>query len=346
MLQTQAKDQAIRLKYAVISPVRNEAQYIEKTLKSMVNQTIQPNEWLIVDDLSTDETPQIVAEYARENPWLKLLSRDKRDRQGDRQRGKGVVDTFYYGYEHLSCRDVDFIIKLDGDVSFEPTYFEFLLNKFVENPRLGIAGGGLYERTDGEYWSLVSAPDHVGGPAKMYRQACFEDIGGIVSALGWDGLDEWQALAKGWEVQSFEQQPVFHYRIMGNATGLLKARVEQGYGAYYMAYHPLYALARGARYMFIRPYFVGGLVLVAGYLQAVLQNREQLPEPDLRDFIQRTQLHQIVGGLSGNRVYKSQGVVATPPSPLVRVIKSPLTWVGMILLMLLVWSVARLAVRK
>jgi biofilm PGA synthesis N-glycosyltransferase PgaC len=292
-------------KYVVISPVRNESRFIEGTIQAIVNQTVKPSEWLIVNDGSTDETAEIVARYAELHPWLKLVHRDKREDRGDRQRGKGVIDTFYYGYERLSRQDFGFIVKLDGDISFEPGYFEFLLREFASQSRLGIAGGGLYERTDGQQWSLRTAPDHVGGPAKMYRRACFEEIGGLVRALGWDGIDEWKALTLGWQVKSFDQLRILHHRIMGNATGMLKSKVEQGYGAHYMGYHPLYTAARGLRHMFLRPYVIGGMALIVGHLAAWAQGREQFPDRSVIRYVRQTQLRQLRALFTGERTYKS-----------------------------------------
>lgn len=294
------------LNYVVISPVRNEAQYIEQTIQAMVNQTVKPGEWIIVDDGSTDETSAIARKYMFTYSWLKLIRRDKREDKGDRQRGKGVIDTFYFGYDRLIEQDYQFIVKLDGDVAFDRTYFEFLLDKFAAQPKLGIAGGGLYERTDGENWTLCSAPDHVGGPAKMYRRACFEAIGGLKRALGWDGIDEWQALALGWDVKSFAETKILHHRIMGNATGALKSRIEQGFGAHYMGYHPLYTLARGVRHMFTWPYVIGGLAMIAAHGVAWLQHREQLPDVIVTRYIHHTQLKQLAGLLTGKRIYKNE----------------------------------------
>lgn len=340
-MDSASNKQISELKYAVISPVRNEAAYIEQTLQSMVNQTIPPCEWIIVNDKSTDNTAEIVAHYAEQYDWLKLVNREKRENKGDRQRGKGVVDTFYFGFDQLSCSDFDFIIKLDGDVAFEPTYFEFLLKQYADDPKLGIAGGGLYERTDGETWSLVSAPDHVGGPAKMYRRACFDDIGGIAPVLGWDGLDEWQALHQGWTVEAFVEKRVFHYRIMGNATGPVKAKVEQGYGAHYMGYHPLYIIIRGFRHMLMRPYLIGGIAMIVAYLQAVFQGREQLPEPALKQFIQDTQFKQLTGILEGKRVYKSGQAEDVDLASLGGLAKSPVVWASITSVLGLIWALRK-----
>jgi biofilm PGA synthesis N-glycosyltransferase PgaC len=292
-------------KYAVISPVRNEAQFIERTIRAMINQTMKPSEWIIVNDGSTDETAEIVGRYAKLHPWLGLVHRDKREDKGDRQRGKGIVDTFYFGYERLARRDYEFIVKLDGDVSFEPVYFESLLREFASNPELGIAGGGLYDRGDGKNWKLRSSKDHVSGPAKMYRRACFEAIGGLVPALGWDGIDEWRALSLGWEVQSFSELRLLHHRVTGVATGPLKSKIEQGYGAYAMGYHPLYTIARGIRHMVFRPYVIGGWAMIVGHLVAWLEGQERLADPSVIRYVRRTQLRQLAGWVIGKRIYKS-----------------------------------------
>jgi glycosyltransferase involved in cell wall biosynthesis len=286
--------------YVVITPVRNEAEFIEKTLLSMCQQTISPVEWVIVNDGSTDETADIVARYAAQHAWIRLVNRQDR---GARQRGRGVIEAFYAGHATLACPDYDLIVKLDGDLSFEPTYFESLLREFASNPRLGIAGGGVYERLDGEHWVLQAARHHVRGPTKVYRRACFDAIGGLVPALGWDGVDEWKALMLGWEVQSFLELKVCHYRWTGAATGALKSRVEQGYGAHYMSYHPLFTVARGVRYMFVRPYLVGGIVFIAGYLVAWLRGQPRLSDPSLNRYIRRAQMKQLVGMLAGKHVF-------------------------------------------
>jgi biofilm PGA synthesis N-glycosyltransferase PgaC len=286
--------------YAVITPVRNEAEFIEKTLRSMVQQIVRPTEWVVVDDGSTDETPDLVARYAAQHSWLRLVRRADR---GTRQRGKGVVEAFYDGYETLTS-DYEFIVKLDGDLSFEPTYFESLLREFASNPKLGIAGGGVYERLDGENWVLRAVTDHVRGPTKVYRRTCFEAIGGLVLALGWDGVDEWKARSLGWEVRSFLDLRVLHYRFTGSATGLLESRLEEGYGAHYMGYHPLFLIARGIQRMTNRPYVVGGVAMIVGYFIAPICGKEQLSDPSVIRYVRRTQFRQLLGVLVGKPVHE------------------------------------------
>lgn len=296
-----SNDQHCNQDYVVITPVRNEAKFIEKVLDSMILQTKRPIEWIIVDDGSTDDTPQIVYRYAKRYSWIKLVN--KQDR-GFRQRGKGVIQAFYVGYNTLSVTNYHFIVKLDGDLSFNPTYFESLLSEFMKAPKLGIAGGGIYENPDGVSWVLTSVRDIVRGATKMYRRECFETIGGLYSAPGWDGIDEWKARAKGWDVRSFTKLKVYHYRPMGSATGALISRKEEGMGAYYMGYHPLYIIARSLRHFFTRPYIFGGMAMIFTYFVSHLQGKKKIADPDLIRYIRQTQLRKLSGLLKGKPVHK------------------------------------------
>lgn len=290
-------------KYVVITPVKNEAEYIEKTLRSMIQQTTKPCEWIIVNDGSTDETAEIATRYIAQHPWIKLVNRQDR---GFRQRGKGVVETFYVGYEALTEHDYDFIVKLDGDLTFEPTYFESLLNEFANDTKLGIAGGGVYEQPDGKTWILYTVKNHVRGATKMYRRACFDAIGGLIPAMGWDGIDEWKALTLGWEVRSFFEYQMFHHRYTGTGTGKFKSRVEEAHGAYYMGYHPLYMIARGIHHLASRPYVIGGIAMIITFFADWLRGREQLPDPSVIQYIRRTQLKQLAGLLAGKSIHKNK----------------------------------------
>jgi len=282
-------------KYAVISPVKDEAAFIEATICSMLEQTIRPAAWVIVNDGSRDATQSIVEKYTQEHSWIKLVNRQD---SGIRQRGKGVVEAFYAGFNTLN-ESYDFIVKLDGDVTFGPDYFESLFYKFSFDPLLGIAGGGLYEKPDGKTWSLYTTRNHVRGCTKVYRRECFEAIGGLMASMGWDGIDEWIALAKGWGVQSFLGLKIYHYRFTGAATGYLKSCIEQGYGAYRMGYHPLFMVARGIRRITDRPYLIGGAAMISAYFLAWFRKQELLADPSVVRYIRQSQMKMLAGMITG-----------------------------------------------
>ena len=281
--------------YIVISPVKNEAEFIELTIKSMIDQIHKPILWVIINDGSTDDSEEIVRKYQKEHSWIKLINRPN---DIIRKRGKGVVEAFYEGFKTIDD-DYDFIVKLDGDVSFGPDYFSSLIKEFISDPRLGIAGGGLYEKPDGINWKLNTTEDHVRGATKMYRKACFEEIGGLKPSMGWDGIDEWTALSKGWGVKSFLNLKFMHYRYTGAATGYLKSFYEQGYGAFRMGYHPLYLIARGIRRMNDRPFIIGGLAMIWAYFVAWLRREEMLTSYDIVQFVRKAQMQKLVGFIKG-----------------------------------------------
>ena len=133
----------------------------------------------------------------------------------------------------------------DGDLSFEPHYFERLLDALVQNPRLGITCGNIHVEVYGRWTPEEYLMPWTSGPSKVYRRACFEAIGGLRRSLGWDGVDNWHALMLGWEVGRDKRLTVLHHRPPGTAAGSLKGRIEEGRGAYFIGYHPLFMLARG-----------------------------------------------------------------------------------------------------
>lgn len=277
--------------YVVITPVRNEAAFISRTIASMIAQTVRPAQWVIVDDGSTDNTADTVRAQIVEHPWIRLVQRPDR---GFRQRGAGVIEAFNEGYAALTMTNYQFIVKLDGDLSFAPDYFERLLALFATQPRLGIAGGNCYIQ-DGNAWKPEGAdPTHVRGATKMYRRACFEDIGGLVAHLGWDGVDEWRARTYGWQVQGFLDIPLYHHRATGSASGfIIKGSIEHGRAAYYMGYHPLFMLARGVRRMVDRPFVLRGLGLLWGYFGDCLHRRERVDDSVMIRFLRQNQLSRL-----------------------------------------------------
>ena len=276
--------------YVVITPVRNEAAFIECTIASMTSQTVPPVQWIIVDDGSTDNTADIVRAQTAEYPWIRLVQRADR---GFRQRGRGVIEAFNEGCAALAVADYQFIVKLDGDLSFAPDYFERLLARFAARPSLGISGGTCYVQ-EGNMWRPEETDvTHVRGATKMYRRACLEAIGGLVAHLGWDGADEWQARARGWEVQSFLDIPLHHHRTTGTAKGPVRGRIEQGRAAFYMGYHPLFMLARGVRRMADRPFVLGGIALLWGYVGDWLCRRERVDDPMAIRFLRQSQLRRL-----------------------------------------------------
>jgi len=277
-------------KYVIVSPVRNEGKHIRHTLESVTRQTVKPAEWIVVDDGSGDDTTEIVREYARTFPWIRLVERTDR---GYAEPGRGVIEAFYAGYERIEHRDFDFIVKLDGDLTFEEKYFEFLFDRFRETPSLGMASGVCYLETSNGLEREKHPEFHVRGPSKVYRRECWEQIGGLVKHLGWDTIDEIKAQYHGWETRSYKELVIIHHKVTGKNTGVFKWAVKLGQSDHYCGYHPLFLLAKGVRRLFFPPYILGGVGILWGYFRNYFGKLEQFPEKDVVRFLQKEQMKRL-----------------------------------------------------
>jgi biofilm PGA synthesis N-glycosyltransferase PgaC len=276
--------------YVVISPVRDEGNYIKLTLDSVVSQTAKPAQWIIVDDGSIDDTSTIVEQYVERYPWIKSL---KLDKQGQRARGTRVVQVFFEGYRQVDV-DYDFLVKLDGDLSFEADYFECLLARFADDPQLGIASGEPYYPYGGDWRPEKAPPDHTRGQTKVYRRTCFENIGGLTPVLGWDSIDELRAQMKGWKTRTFPELRLHHCRPMGSAEGKLKGPAKKGQVAYFLGYPWPVIVARSLYRCFEdRPFILLGLAIFWGYFKSWLARKPQLEDAELVAYLRRKQLRRL-----------------------------------------------------
>src|SRR5579864_7924243 len=242
------------LQYVLISPVRNEAQHLESTIQSVVQQTVRPIRWLIVNDGSSDETPAIIERYASRYPWIVPVHRSDVDRgvaadvqeskgsRGKRAREAKEIEAFYAGYAELAAPGWEYLVKLDGDVSFDADYFRQCFAEFDQDSKLGIGGGTICHLVNGQLEAESTPKFHVRGATKIYRRACWEEIGGALQGAGWDTLDEVKANMLGWNTRSFSHLKVVHHRATGSANGAWQNAVKNGVWSYTAGYHPMYML--------------------------------------------------------------------------------------------------------
>jgi biofilm PGA synthesis N-glycosyltransferase PgaC len=278
--------------YAVISPVKDEARHLERTAEALLAQTHRPLQWVIVDDGSTDRTLEIATRYAAEHEWITVM----RSRgSGRRERGAPIVRAFKQGLASLDARP-EFVVKLDGDLFFSPDYFAWVASAFTVDPRAGVVGGIVFVDEDGQWVYDRVSRRTVHGAIKSYRYACLDDIGGLHEAMGWDGIDEFGARARGWNVHVLSELSVLHYKKRGSAQPWLRARWEEGRGAHYMGYRVSALAARaGYRMLVEHPPILGGIVLAAGFCwysvtgapQAERQARMQLRQEQRGGLLRR-----------------------------------------------------------
>ena len=280
--------------YIIITPARNEEAHLSKTIESVVSQTLRPRRWILVNDGSTDRTGQLMDEAAKEHPWMTVVHRPDR---GFRKAGGGVIEAFYDGFT-LACKEHwDYLVKLDGDLSFNGSYFADCFQKFEADSKLGIGGGTVCRLTNG---ALVEEsggdpPFHVRGATKIYRRACWEQIGGLIKAPGWDSLDELKANMLGWKTYTFRTMKLHQHRNTGDADGAWKNWVKNGLANYITGYHPAFMLVKCLnRCLRTRSVMIPaglGWGFLSGYLKRVPQ-----AEPEVVRYVRREQVKRLCMG--------------------------------------------------
>ena len=282
-------------RYLIISPGRNEAAYMRKTLDSIVAQTVRPALWVIVDDGSTDESPEILAEYTAKHDWIRVIQKPDR---GHRAVGPGVIEAFYYGLERVE-EDFPYLTKLDLDLDLPPRYFETLLERMEADPRIGTCSGKPYIRRGEALVSERRGDEMSVGMTKFYRKTCFDEIGGFVREVMWDAIDCHKARQMGWKAVSWDHPDLNfeHLRPMGSSqVSIYEGRRRHGFGQYFMGTDPLYFMATAVFRALEPPYVLGGLAMMQGYLGAWLKGARQLDDPELVKFIRDYQRRSLLKG--------------------------------------------------
>jgi glycosyltransferase involved in cell wall biosynthesis len=279
--------------YVLVTPARNEAQFIERTIQSVVAQTVKPLKWAIVSDGSTDGTDAIVTQYAAEHAWIELVRMPERTER--HFAGKALA--VRAGVERMRGLPYDVIASLDADITFEPDYFEFLLARIAADDQLGVVGTPYKDTTDEMYDYRFVSTDHVSGACQVFRRACWEQIGGYALSKGGaiDTIATLTARSKGWKTRTFTGKIGLHHRVIGTAENRpIKARFILGKRDWMIGNSALWQLCRGLYQMTKRPYVLRGLAIVAGYLWAACSGAHRPVPPELRAFRRKEQRLQLV----------------------------------------------------
>jgi glycosyltransferase involved in cell wall biosynthesis len=305
-------------RYCLITPVRDEQRYARRTLEAVTRQSIPPALWVIVDDGSSDQTPQILAEYAAKFPYIRVLRREDR---GYRKLGGGVIDAFYAGYDTICPDEFDYVCKFDLDLDLPPEYFQRLMEKMEADPHIGTASGKPYfahpastaareadqpvlafpiTAASGLVAELCGDENSV-GMIKFYRTACFQQIGGFVRELMWDGIDCHRCRMHGWIAISWDDPELRfqHLRPMGTShKNWWTGRVRHGVGQYFMGTGPAYLLASAVFRLRHPPVLLGSAAMIWGYVQSALQRKARYGDPEFRRFLRRYQWACLLHGKS------------------------------------------------
>jgi poly-beta-1,6-N-acetyl-D-glucosamine synthase len=283
-------------RYVVISPCRNEAKYMRRTLDSVIAQTIIPSEWVIVDDGSTDETPEILKEYAGHHAWITIVTRTDR---GSRSVGPGVIEAFYVGYKAVDLSPYTYLCKLDLDLVLPPKYFELLIQRMNANPLLATVSGKAYLERGGQLVNEGHGDENSIGASKFYRLDRFQEMGGFVAQVMWDGIDGHLCRMQGWQAESVDDPDLrfIHLRPMGSShKSILTGRIRHGRGQYFMGSGFLWMLATAVYRIPERPFLIGGLFILWGWVKSSFSREPRFEKEGFRTFLRDYQRKALVIG--------------------------------------------------
>jgi poly-beta-1,6-N-acetyl-D-glucosamine synthase len=269
------------LRYAVVTPARNEERNLRRLGEALAAQSLPPCEWLVVDDGSTDATPEILAELVASHDWIRPLARpaaDRSDRLADGRRKARDLDGFLYGARSLSM-PAEVVVKVDADVDFDPDFFETLIGRFAADEALGIASGTCYEREDGDWVRRTKTAGSVWGATRAYRAQCLDDVMAMEPCMGWDGLDEIRAQLRGMRTQTFVDLGFRHHRPEGGRElSSLHQGEALGRASWYMGYRPSYLALRTLYKARREP---AALAMLWGYAGAAARRAPRCPDERL-----------------------------------------------------------------
>jgi biofilm PGA synthesis N-glycosyltransferase PgaC len=289
--------------YVLITPARNEETYIEKTIQSVIKQTILPAKWVIVNDGSTDGTSAKVRPYLADHPWIELVDLPTRKER----HFAAKVHAVNAGLEKVKDIPYEIVGNLDADISFDEDHFEFLLNEFAKDPNLGVAGTVFREEGYNSETDSFEGENHVAGQCQIFRRRCYEEIGGYKpnKAGGIDWMAVTSARMLGWRTRSFREKSFFHHRHFNTAErGRLASSFTYGEKDYYLGGHPIWQLFRVSYRMTKRPYLVDGAALGFGYLWAFIRREKRPVSKDLMRFHRKEQMQKLRGILGSVLSFK------------------------------------------
>jgi poly-beta-1,6-N-acetyl-D-glucosamine synthase len=309
--------------YVIVSPSRDEAKFMQRTLDSVAAQTIPPTAWIIVDDGSTDDSPRILAEYASKYPFVQIVTRSDR---GKRSVGPGVIDAFECGLATVDVNRYQYLCKLDLDLVLPPKYFELLIEKMEADPRLGTCSGKAFypgptntaRDFDGDLISEGIADDVSVGASKFYRRTCFQQIGGFVRQVMWDGIDCHRCRMLGWIPRSFADPELrfIHLRPMGTSQrSVWTGRKRHGYGQYFMGTGLTFMTASALYRLAKPPVVIGSAAMWWGYVSSMLRREPRYDDLEFRRFLRRFQMQCLLHGKpeAVRRINEQQLAAWTPP---------------------------------
>ena len=283
------------MQYIIITPAKNEEAFIDYTIRSVLAQTVRPKKWILVDDGSKDKTAEIVAQYATDHEFLRLVRKNSSSEQ--RSGGSKVIRAFYVGYNAMADHDYDIIVKMDADLTLPSKYFEEVIRCFENNPRVGLCGGYCVIDEKGTLVPEEYSEDHVRGAFKAYRKQCFIDIGGLKQIWSWDGIDESAVRLHGWQLKVLPL-PVLHHRPTSKEYNILKHSFTSGFHMYKERVDLVSLFVISVLHLYRRPVIIGSFLYLLGYFISWIGREEKVIDIALGTYIRRDRFKSIRKKLS------------------------------------------------
>ena len=285
---TRLQNQSAMPAFVIITPAHNEESLIVHTAQAMIAQMIRPLKWVIVNDASTDGTRELIERLAREHSFIEVVNLE---RAAGRHFGN-KVRAFNAGLERVKDLNLEFIGNLDADMSFEPNYFQSLLQQFESNPKLGIGGGMVHTTIDGKFVSQEVALDSVAGAVQLFRWKCFEQVGGY-RAMPLGGIDaaaEVAARMLGWQTRTYPELVTREHRFTGAATASpLQSRLKEGKRMHSLGYSPVFFFVRCAYRILERPAVIGSVAALWGYFTSAISSAPVAVSPETVRYLRSEQ---------------------------------------------------------
>jgi len=282
--------------YILVTPAKNEEKNLPNLIQSVTDQTIKPAVWVIVDDGSTDGTPNIIRKAQEEHSWIQRVRLEKHQRDIGKRYAYVCNTGFKHATKYCEAHSIQYayVGLVDSDMTLGIEVFEKLIKEFEGNQRLGVVSSTVYNRINNELIFESVREDILMGSPRLWRKKCFEETGGgYLISYSPDAVSNVLAKLKGWEVKRFEKIKAIQARKTSSAEGLWKGYAINGISAYFTNFHPLYVLIKGLKYSFKSPYYIG-IAYLYGYFSSALKRMDKIDNEDVRDYFFRHKPKEVI----------------------------------------------------
>lgn len=273
--------------YIIITPCKNEEKNLPGLVMSLAKQSVIPVLWAIIDDGSTDRTPEIIQDVKNNYQWVETICLKESYRDLTIHISNVIKTGFDFAKNFCKHHEIrfDYVVFLDADMVIDDAdFFQKLINEFEKDENLGIASGGMqYLNASGKLYNANGRSDTISGGEMMCRRECIEEIGGIPISHAWESVMRIKAKLNGWKIKRFNNIKIIHTRDTGSAEGLKKGYYQKGKSEYYLDMNPLIVFSKGFRYCFKRPYYLG-FTYLSGYINSWIRRKEKTNDREIRQY--------------------------------------------------------------